>query len=93
MPQAVSTTLVNLAAVPDCVDDDGLLVSEDFEDNAVGAFSQLEQTAQFPLERLQSCRFKVGSNPLNTICDSLRNGPIELLQLFGGRLENADGVQ
>ena len=77
--------LVNIAAVTDGVDDDGLLVPQDLEDDPVRSFSDLVETAQLSLERIELRGIEVGGEPLNSICNPLSRGLVEFLKLFRGR--------
>ncbi len=75
---------VNVAAMTDGVDDNGVLVLQDFEDDPVRPFSDPVQAAQLTLERIELRGIEVGGEPLNSICNPFARGLVELLKLFRG---------
>ena len=76
----------------DTVNDDHSLVLQDLEDDSVGTFADLVETFQFTLEWVEFRRIEIFGKPLNSICDAFANHTIDLLKLFRGGFENADGI-
>jgi hypothetical protein len=77
----------------DGMNNDGLFVPKKFENDSIGALSDLIETAQFSFQRKKFGRIEVSSQPFNAIDDPLDDRWVELLQLFYGRFEEADRIQ
>jgi hypothetical protein len=88
-----SALLVDFPAMAYCVYNDSVFTAEDFEDDAVWAFSQLVETTQFAFECMQASGVKVLGEPSNSIGDSSCDRRVEFLQIFDGGFQNADGMQ
>ncbi len=86
-------SLVDFATVTYGVDDDRVLRSEDFKNNAVRALPEFVQTAKFALERQKFGGIQIRGQPLKTLDDTRGNGMIELLKLLACTLENSNGIQ
>ncbi len=86
-------SLVDIATVPYGVDEDRVLRSEDFENNAVRAFAEFVQTAELALEGKQLGRVQIRGEPVNSIQDTFGNIPIEPFKLLGRALEESNGIQ
>lgn len=81
---------VDVATMANSVNDNRLLLPQDLKDDAVRSFSDLVESAQLPFQRIELCGIEVGGEPMNSVCNPLSSGLIELLKLFRGRFKNAD---